>query len=65
MRLKLLVAANGSLKHAEVVSSYPKGVFDQASLDAATQWHFTPAKDAKGHPVEGYVMVPVTFDPRG
>ena len=65
VRLKLLVAANGSLKHAEVVSSYPKGVFDQASLDATKQWHFTPARDAKGHPVPAYVLVPVTFDPRG
>ncbi len=63
--LKLLVAANGSVKHAEVVSSYPKGVFDQASLDATKQWHFTPARDAKGHPVSAYVLVPVTFDPRG
>ncbi len=65
VRLKLQVGATGTVKHAEVVSSHPKGVFDQASLDAAKQWHFAPARNAKGHPVPAYVVVPVIFDPRG
>ncbi len=63
VRLKVLVGADGSAKHVEVVSSHPTGVFDQASVDAAKKWHFHPPVDAKGRPVSGYVMVPVTFVP--
>lgn len=65
VQLKVLVGADGSVKHAEVVSSHPAGVFDQASLNAAKKWHFNPQLDANGKPVSGYVMVPVTFAPDG
>jgi TonB family protein len=65
VRLKVLVGADGSVKHAVVVSSHPAGVFDQATLNAAKKWHFKPQLDANGKPVSGYVMVPVTFDPTG
>ncbi|MEO5595804.1 MAG: TonB family protein, partial [Lysobacteraceae bacterium] len=60
--LKILVGKDGSAKHVEVVSSQPAGVFDQKTVDAAKQWHFTPGTDAQGNPQEGYVMVPVTFE---
>ncbi|MEO8743186.1 MAG: TonB family protein [Lysobacteraceae bacterium] len=63
VQLKLLVGADGSVKHIEVASSQPAGLFDQMSIDAAKKWHFNPATNAKGQPVAGYVMVPVTFSP--
>ena len=65
VRLKLLVGADGSVKHVEVASSRPAGVFDQVSVDAVKQWRFNPATNAQGQPIEGYVMVPVTFAPQG
>jgi TonB family protein len=61
VQLKVLVGADGSVKHAQVVSSHPAGVFDQTTLDAAKKWHFNPPVNAKGQPVSGYVMVPVSF----
>ena len=61
VQLKLLVGADGTVKHVEVASSQPAGVFDQMSIDAAKQWRFRPATNAKGQPVAGYVMVPVIF----
>lgn len=64
VELKLLVGADGSVKHVEVASSQPAGVFDQMSIDAAKQWQFKPATNAKGQPVAGYVMVPVIFSPK-
>ena len=63
VQLKLLVGADGSVKHVEVASSQPAGVFDQMSINAAKKWHFNPARNAKGKPVAGYVMVPVIFSP--
>ncbi len=59
--LKLMVGTDGSVKHAAIASSQPTGVFDKVSLDASRQWHFEPRRDAKGQPVESYVMVPVLF----
>jgi TonB family protein len=61
VQLKVLVGADGSVKHAEVVSSHPAGVFDQTTLAAAKKWHFNPPMNAKGQAVSGYVMVPVSF----
>ena len=63
VRLKLLVGTDGLVKHADVVSSHPVGVFDKVSLAAAKQWHLSPPLDAKGHPVMGYMVVPLRFDP--
>ena len=56
------VGADGSVKRATVASSHPAGVFDQVSLAAAKQWHFVPARNAKGEAVQSVVQVPVNFD---
>jgi len=62
--LKVLVAVDGSVKQVQVESSKPAGVFDQAAIDAAKQWHFSnDSRDSDGKPVEGWVRVPVQFAP--
>ena len=58
------VAADGSVTDAQVETSEPAGVFDQAALGAAKDWKIKPAmKDGK--PVAGRVRVPVDFDVKG
>jgi TonB family protein len=56
------VAADGSVTDAVVERSEPAGVFDQATLEAAKQWKFSPAIE-NGKPVAGRVRVPVHFSP--
>lgn len=60
--LKLLVATDGRVKDAVVESSTPEGVFDATALEAARKWTIQPATEA-GRPVEGWMRVPVDFDP--
>lgn len=60
--LVLQLDAQGKVSGAEVESSQPAGVFDQAAIDAARNWTLDPPmKDGK--PVAGKVRVPVTFEP--
>jgi TonB family protein len=61
--IQLRVGVDGNVKDVKVVSSKPAGVFDQAALQAVSKWQFNPAKDAHGNNVEGWVRVPVTFEP--
>ncbi|NLA68837.1 MAG: energy transducer TonB, partial [Gammaproteobacteria bacterium] len=60
--LKVLVGADGSVKQVEVESSEPAGVFDEATVEAVRQWRFEPMR-RDGVPVEGWLRVPVDFDP--
>jgi bla regulator protein BlaR1 len=64
VKLKILIGADGIVKRAHVVSSNPAGIFAQVSLDAAKSWHFSPGRDARGHAIAAYAMVPVIFDPK-
>jgi len=62
--LHLLVASDGSVKDVRVMLSHPKGVFDAVSIEAARKWKLQPPiKDGKA--VEGWLQVPITFDPKG
>src|SRR5690606_27364332 len=58
--LKVLVAADGSVRKAVVERSSPAGVFDAVTLEAVRQWRFTPRVE-NGTAVEGWVRVPVAF----
>ena len=59
--LRILVAADGSVKDVVVEHAEPVGVFEASTIDAARQWSFNPAiKD--GEPAEGWVRVPVDFE---
>lgn len=55
------VNADGTVAKAEVETSDPPGMFDQATLDAAKQWTFIPVME-NGKPVANRVRVPVDFD---
>src|SRR5690606_21382632 len=59
--LKVLVAADGSVRKAVVERSSPAGVFDAVTLEAVRQWQFTPRVE-NGKAVEGWVRVPVDFE---
>ena len=63
--LRVDVAADGSVTKAVVERSEPKGVFDQAAMEAVRHWKFNPAlKD--GEAIAGQVRVPIEFklDPK-
>ena len=42
MVLNLLIDASGRVTKAKVLESNPPGVFDQAALEAARSWRFSP-----------------------
>lgn len=57
--VKMWVAKDGTVKTAEVVKSSSE-IFDQAALDAAKKWLFTPAI-MNSRPVSVFVTVPFKF----
>ncbi|MFZ4619526.1 MAG: energy transducer TonB, partial [Bacteroidota bacterium] len=57
--VKMWVTKDGSVRTAEVVKSSSE-LFDQAALDAARRWKFTPAIMNNG-PVSVFVTVPFKF----
>src|SRR5690606_5540635 len=59
--LKVLVAADGSVREAVIERSSPAGVFDAVTLEAVRQWRFTPRIE-NGRAVGGWVRVPVDFE---
>jgi len=58
--LRLILAANETVKHIEVVKGLPDGLVEN-SIDAARQIKFTPAKK-DGKPVSVWVEVEYRFD---
>ncbi len=54
--------AQGRATAMEVASSEPRGVFDQAAMDAARRWRFKPNVE-NGKAVPGRVSVPIEFRP--
>lgn len=58
------VDAEGRTTAVEVASSEPRGVFDQAAMDAARRWRFKPNVE-NGKAVPGRVRVPIEFRPDG
>lgn len=60
--VKVLVGVDGSPRDIVVESSEPAGVFDEATVEAVRGWRFAPLL-RDGEPVEGWLRVPVDFDP--
>jgi protein TonB len=58
--LRFVVDADGNAKEAEVVSSTPAGVFDDAALKAVERYKFKPAVK-NGKPVNCIVKLPISF----
>lgn len=57
--VKMWVGKDGTVKSAEVVKSSSE-IFDQAAVDAAKRWRFTPAI-MNNSPVSVFVTVPFKF----
>ena len=59
--MRVDVAADGSVIRAVIERSEPKGVFDEAALEAVQQWKFEPGiKDGKA--IGGTVRIPIQFE---
>ena len=61
VKLNILVARDGTIKDAKVVSSTPAGVFDAAALRAARHWRLKPLYE-NGVAVEEWRQVPISFN---
>ena len=64
VRLKLKLEADGRVVDAEVVSSVPPGVFDDAAIKAFRAGRFAPAMK-NGRPVRSQILIEVAFDWEG
>jgi len=62
VRLRLMIDHRGELTRAEVVSSTPAGVFEEAALKAVRALRFRPAV-RNGVPVGSIKTIEVPFDP--
>ncbi|MBZ5687999.1 MAG: energy transducer TonB [Acidobacteriia bacterium] len=60
VELRAIVAPNGKLKDAAVISGDPE--FSQSSITAIRRWHFR-AVSKRGHPVETIYKIQVRFSP--
>lgn len=58
--LRFVVDANGNAQEPQVVSSDPKGVFDEAALEAVVKYKFRPAMKG-GKAVDCIVKLPIAF----
>lgn len=68
VELKLVVAADGTVKDVTVIASSPEGVFDEAAVEAVHQWKFRP-RVVNGQPREQTGLQRIDFtlaphDPR-
>jgi protein TonB len=58
--LRLFVDQEGAVREVNVVRAEPAGVFDEAAVEAARKWHFSPAM-SRGVPVGMWMTLPVRF----
>jgi periplasmic protein TonB len=58
--LRLFISADGTLDNVQVAHAEPRGVFDQAAVDAFARARFTPGKKA-GEAVPSLLLIEVTF----
>jgi len=54
------VDLQGKVSNYQILESSPPGIFDNAVLEAVSQWSFTPAS-YQGNPVETWVNIPIPF----
>ena len=62
VRLRITVDTEGRVKHAEVLSSSPPGVFEESALTAVRRWRFRPI-EVDGRAVEASATTTVVFQP--
>ncbi|MDI6739261.1 MAG: TonB family protein [Candidatus Edwardsbacteria bacterium] len=59
--VQMLIDADGRVIRADVAKSSGNVTLDEAAVEAALQWVFSPAIDKNGKPVRVWVMHPFTF----
>lgn len=64
VRVKVSVAADGSVAQLELVESSGNRQLDRAALEALHRWTFRPAMH-NGQPASADVVVPIVFSPGG
>lgn len=62
VRVRAVVAADGSVERMEVAESSGNRHLDRAAMDAVRRWKFKPAMRG-GQPVSAEVIVPLEFNP--
>ena len=60
--LRVLISERGVVDNVAVVRAEPRGVFDQAAIDAFSKARFSPGL-AAGMPVKSQITVEVQFMP--
>ena len=64
--IELNVDAAGNVGAVRVISADPPGVFEEAAIAAAKQWHFSAnARDANGKRPSGWLRTQIDFSPDG
>lgn len=64
VRVKVVVAADGSVDRLELAEASGNRFLDRAALDAVRRWRFRPATRG-GQPVAAEAVVPIVFNPEG
>lgn len=64
VRIRVTVAADGSVDRLEMTDGSGNRYLDRAALDAVRRWRFQPAT-RNGQPVVAEVTVPIVFNPDG
>ncbi len=59
--VRMLVSTKGQVSRVSIVSSNPKGVFDDAVKNAVNKWRFAPGV-LDGKPVATWVVAPINFN---
>lgn len=59
--VKILVDKSGKVENAYVSRSSGNGALDEAAVEAAYKWKFTPAKDKYGENSRCYITMPIRF----
>ena len=62
VRVKVSVAADGSVDRLDLAESSGNRHLDRAAMEAVRRWRFQPAIRA-GQPVAADVVVPIVFNP--
>mgnify|MGYP001568255292 CR=1 FL=1 len=62
VQLTLLINERGDLDKVTVIEAKPRGVFEEAALEAVSKLQFTPALK-NGQPVKSRKTIDVVFDP--
>ncbi len=56
------IMQNGLIGDAKVVESQPKGIFDEAAIQAVSQWRYEPPLRADGKPATFETKIKLKFD---